>query len=385
MSEATLLAESSMKALVDRAQQDVIEGRLPACALAVAHEDRIVLTDAFGAADTTTPFVVMSASKTVVDSAMWLLLADGRLRLDDHIADHIPEFASNGKERVTIEHVMTHTGGFPEAPIDWPEWADRSYRLEAFASWTLDSEPGSHFEYHPSSGSWVIAELIERASGVDYRDFLREQVLERLGLAEAVTLGAPVERQRNVPDPVFVLPEETVWRLPPAMFNPDGSVTVPAGLATAEGRAVGFPGAGVVATAEGIALLYQAFLHNPGNLWDPELLADVTSHVRVDQPDEHGIRVHGEPGAPARRTLSLVTAGDFGTRTGARAFFGDTVSEQAFGHLGLGGNLAWADPATGLSFCYLTNGIAFLPGLPDFQAFDRAGELSTFAGQLLRA
>jgi CubicO group peptidase (beta-lactamase class C family) len=385
MSEAALLTESATKALVDRAQRDVLEGRLPACALAVAHENRIVLTRAFGAADTSTPFVLMSASKTVVDSAMWLLLADGRLSLDDHIADHIPEFATNGKDRVTIEHLMTHTGGFPAAPIDWPEWADREYRLKAFASWTLDSEPGSRFEYHPSSGSWVIAELIERASGVDYRNFLREHVLERLDLADAVTLGAPIEQQHRVPDPVFVLPEETVQQLPKPMFNPDGTVTVPAGLATAEGRAVGFPGAGVVTTAEGIALLYQAFLHNPGNLWDPELLSDVTSRIRVFQPDDHGIRVHGEPGAPALRTLSMVIAGDLGTRNGARDFFGDTVSEQAFGHLGLGGNLAWADPASGLSFCYLTNGIAFLPGFPDFQAFDRAGELSTFAGQLLRA
>jgi CubicO group peptidase (beta-lactamase class C family) len=162
-----------------------------------------------------------------------------------------------------------------------------------------------------------------------------------------------------------------------ASLAPDGTVVVPAGLATAEGRALGFPGAGVVATAEGVALLYQAFLHNPGHLWDEGLLADVTSHVRVRLPDEHGV--------PILRTLSMVTAGDLAGRSGraSRDFFGTTVSERTFGHLGLGGNLAWADPVSGLSFCYLTNGIAFLPGFPDFRAFDRAGELSTSAGALL--
>ncbi len=81
----------------------------------------------------------------------------------------------------------------------------------------------------------------------------------------------------------------------------------------------------------------------------------------------------------------MVTAGDLEGRGGqsSRAFFGAAVSDRAFGHLGLGGNVAWADPASGLSFCCMTNGIAFLPGLPDFKAFDRAGELSTSAGALL--
>jgi CubicO group peptidase (beta-lactamase class C family) len=164
-----------------------------------------------------------------------------------------------------------------------------------------------------------------------------------------VSLGAPVETQARVLDPVFMLPEETVRQLPPAMASlaPDGTVAVPAGLATAEGRALGFPGAGVVATAEGIALLYQEFMHNSRGLWDQELLTDVTSNVRVRLPDEHGV--------PILRTLSMVTAGDREGRRGptSRAFFGGTVSDTAFGHLGLGGNLAWADPASGLSFCYL--------------------------------
>jgi len=379
--DTTLLSAAATDALLERAQSDVQEGTVPACQLAVGYRGEIVLSRAFGTADASTPFVLMSASKTVVDSAMWILLAEGRLRISDHVADHIPEFGTNGKERVTIEQLMTHTGGFPWAPIDWPQWSDRDARLRAFASWTLETEPGAHYAYHPSSHSWVIAELIQRAGGRDYRDFLRERVLEPLGLSDRITLGAPLETQARVLAPVFMLPEETVRQLPPAMASlaPDGTVTVPAGLATPEGRAVGFPGAGVVATAEGVALLYQEFLHNSKDLWDHELLADVTTHVRVRLPDEHGV--------PILRTLSMVTAGDLEGRRSptSRAFFGSTVSDRAFGHLGLGGNVAWADPVSGLSFCYMTNGIAFLPGFPDFRAFERAGELSSAAGALLEA
>jgi CubicO group peptidase (beta-lactamase class C family) len=60
-------------------------------------------------------------------------------------------------------------------------------------------------------------------------------------------------------------------------------------------------------------------------------------------------------GTPANRSLGLIIAGDDG-KAGARGM-GHTVSARAFGHNGAGGQIAWADPATGLSFCYLTNGL----------------------------
>ncbi len=370
------LDHETVRALLGRAARDVESGQVPGCSLAVGYDGEIVLSEAFGAATTATPMVVMSSSKTVVDAATWLLLADGRLKTTDAVADHIPEFATHGKDRVTVEQLMTHTGGFPWAELDWPEWSERANRLAAFSRWELSFEPGSAYAYHPSSHSWVVAELIERASGRDYRDFLRQAVLEPLGLDHLLSLGAPVEEQAKVLAPVFLLPDETMRRLPPMMaqLGPDGRAIVPAGLALPEGRAVGFPGAGVVGTSEGMAALYQAYLHNPLGLWPDDLLADVTGHVRVRLPDEAGV--------PVLRTLSMVTAGDVPGRTASRAFFGRTTSERAFGHLGLGGNLAWADPESGLSFCYLTNGIAFLPGLPDFDAYNRAEELSSLAGRL---
>ncbi|MEJ7582602.1 MAG: hypothetical protein WKF43_00680 [Acidimicrobiales bacterium] len=59
--------------------------------------------------------------------------------------------------------------------------------------------------------------------------------------------------------------------------------------------------------------------------------------------------------APANRAIGMVVAGDDG-RAGARGF-GKTNSAAAFGYTGFGGQIARADPATGLSFAYLTNGI----------------------------
>ena len=98
-----------------------------------------------------------------------------------------------------------------------------------------------------------------------------------------------------------------------------------------------------------LALFYQGLLTNPGNLWDPDVLADATGNVRNVFPDPW-FR------SPANRTLGLVVAGDDGYAH-MRMNFGRTVSARAFGHAGAGGQIAWADPASGLSFCYFTNGL----------------------------
>jgi CubicO group peptidase (beta-lactamase class C family) len=100
--------------------------------------------------------------------------------------------------------------------------------------------------------------------------------------------------------------------------------------------------------AQDLALYYQALLHNPGGIWKPEVLHDVTTNVRSRVP-ERSTKV------PANRSLGLILAGDDGF-SNVRGM-GRTVSPGAFGHNGAGGQLAWADPATGLSLGYCTNGL----------------------------
>ena len=62
-------------------------------------------------------------------------------------------------------------------------------------------------------------------------------------------------------------------------------------------------------------------------------------------------------GAPVNRTIGLVVAGDDGKHTMRYACFGAGVSPRAFGHAGAHGQVAWADPGTGLAFAYLQNGV----------------------------
>jgi CubicO group peptidase (beta-lactamase class C family) len=111
--------------------------------------------------------------------------------------------------------------------------------------------------------------------------------------------------------------------------------------------ALGVPGGGGVSTAADFALFYQALLNDPKGIWSSDVRLDGISEVRNRFPDERGV--------PANRTLGLVVAGDDGQSAGRG--MGYTVSPTAFGHNGAGGQIAWADPATGLSFVYFTNGL----------------------------
>jgi CubicO group peptidase (beta-lactamase class C family) len=103
-----------------------------------------------------------------------------------------------------------------------------------------------------------------------------------------------------------------------------------------------------VSTAADVALLYQALLHNDPPLWDPAVLADGTGRIRTTLVDP--LR-----GVPANRTLGLTVAGDDGQAP--MRDFGTNAGPGAFGASGIGGQIAWADPGSGLSFCWLTDGL----------------------------
>src|SRR6185503_3181186 len=109
--------------------------------------------------------------KPIVASAIWILLGEGKLRLEDPVAQHIPEFAGNGKGEVTVEHLLTYRAGIPRAMLARSEWTNRAERLQRFGDWKLEWPPGTQYEYHYTSAHWVLAELLERIGGMDFRKF----------------------------------------------------------------------------------------------------------------------------------------------------------------------------------------------------------------------
>ena len=308
-----------VSALREAAAQEIDSG-LAACQLAVGRHGQLLWTESFGAADPETRFGVASATKPIVASAIWLLIGDGLLDIRRPVADYVPEFGANGKQAVTVEQVLLMTCGFPSAPMGAAEGADPEHRLARLAAWELEYEPGTRYVYHGGSAHWVLAELIERLGRLDFRDFVEQRVPKPLDLPRL--LGIPRGEQTNI-----------AQLSGPAA--PDRSFDY------ADMFEAGVPGGGGVMTAATLALFYQALLHNPGGLWKADVLEDATANIRCTLPDPL-------MNLPANRTLGVVIGAGFGTTWAS--------SPTAFGWPGAGGQIGFAEPATGISFSFLQTG-----------------------------
>ena len=334
-----------------RVQHAVDQGPLPSVQIALARDGKLALFETFGAADSSTRYNIYSCTKPLVASAIWRLMGEGLIEIGRTVGHYIPTFAENGKQHVTVEQVLCHTAGFPQAPMGPPDWWTRTGRLDRMRHWYLGWEPGSRMEYHATSAHWVLAELIEQVTGTDYRDYIHTAIIKPLGLT-GLRLGVPLAEQGDIAALQQVgeppQPAELEKLFGSAVEWPDTVDDALLSFNDPAVRALGVPGAGAVATAADMALFFQGLLHNPGGLWQSELLADATGTVRVDFPDPI-------TGVPANRGLGVVIAGS-GKHLPYRGM-GGNVSARAFGHQGVGGQVVWADPDSGLSFCLLTNGL----------------------------
>jgi CubicO group peptidase (beta-lactamase class C family) len=335
-------------ALLQRARREVDAGLLPSAQVALAYDGELIAFETFGDATDEARYVVFSATKAFVAGAVWALIGDGLVDPALRVVEYIPEFASNGKDVVTVEQVMLHTSGFPAAPLPILNGDTSAGRTAAFASWRLNWEPGTLFEYHPTSAHWVLAEIIERVSSRDFRDVVADRVTTPAGLERVLgDVTHPAQELISVGEQASA--DELEAALGVRSIDV-GEVTTTAllGFNDPAAQRVGVPGGGGVMRAADLALYYQAVIHNPEEMWRPDVHTDVTTNVRNRLPDRL-------TGVPANRTLGLVQAGADG-RSNLRGM-GRTVSVRAVGHNGARGQIAWGDPASGLSFAYCTNGL----------------------------
>ena len=372
MIDATLVASKpedlgidseKLEAVFARAKRDVEDGTLPSAQVAIARRGKLAGMRTYGSAvqggvekpaTDDTMYHVFSSTKAVVAAAVWLLFEEGLLRLDERVAEIIPEFGTNGKEIIDIETLMLHAGGFPYAPFAPERWTDRDALRRAFSEWKLNWPVDSRYEYHATSMHWVLSEIIERRTGVAWKTFIRDRITGPMGLDE-LYIGCPPEQQHRVADVRYMATPVA----PPGGW---GEVTPEAILRMNEpaARAAGVPGGGGVASAATMALFYQPLV-NGGVTVDGK-------RIMKAETIEFGTKVRARPHhideplklfdpnliVNTNRALAVSVAGGDGFNF-ARGF-GRTCSPRAFGHGGAGGQVAWGDPETGISVGYCTNG-----------------------------
>jgi CubicO group peptidase (beta-lactamase class C family) len=221
---------------------------------------------------------VYSTTKGIVATAAALLVEQGKLRYDDPVVKHWPEYGQLGKEKTTVAQLLSHQAGLPgfaepttvEHLYDWKRCCAALARQRPM--WT----PGNKTSYHAMTWGYLVGEVIRRASGQSVGELIAGHIAAPVGADFYVGLEdsleplvAPMHRPRNPPDMSSVpLPPEAIA----ALVNPqlDGEV-----CNARAWRAAEIPAANGQATANGVARVYAA-LANKGVLDGQRLLKGET-------------------------------------------------------------------------------------------------------------
>jgi CubicO group peptidase (beta-lactamase class C family) len=338
------LDQASLGRLESAIEAHIGEGRYPGAQIAVARHGKLALFKTFGAARIDpkrasarddTLWLLYSNTKVITAAAIWKLAERGQIRFTDRVAEHLPGFEKNGKGGVTIIQLLTHQGGFPEAEVRFNAWTDHKALREQVCNFSLEWTPGSQVRYHPLAAHWVAGALIEAVTGVDFRAFIRREIIEPLGLVDELFVGLPKEAQDRAAD----------------MHEPgaDGKGLLPSRDAnSAEWREAGVPGGGGYATARAMAAFYQMMVQggtlNGVRLFSKRTIDYVTRNFTGDRVDHY-------MGMPMHRGIGPHSRGFTETIRG----LGSLGSPRTFGHGGVGSSYCWGDPDSGVSFAYLSN------------------------------
>jgi D-alanyl-D-alanine carboxypeptidase len=198
----------ALAALADHAAERARAGEF-AGAVLVARHGKVLLQDAWGRADrkagvantSATRFRIGSMNKMFTAVATLQLAEAGKLKLDDPIGKHLPDYPNKEvAAKVTVRHLLTHTGGTGD--IFGPEFEEhrlqlREHRdyLKLYGRRGLTQEPGARFEYS-NYGFVLLGALIEHVSGGSYDDYVGDHVFRRAGMRSTGALPESVD----VPD-----------------------------------------------------------------------------------------------------------------------------------------------------------------------------------------
>ncbi|PRP95368.1 Beta-lactamase precursor [Enhygromyxa salina] len=362
-------------------------------ALSVHHRGQLVADIAIGTRDRAgapmepdTLVMCLSTAKGVTATLLHIVADRGELDLDAPVARYWPEFAQGGKGGITVSELVSHRAGlYAVRPLidqiediyDWPRM------VEALARAAPAHAPGRDFGYHAWTFGWLVGELLQRATGASFTDLLRECIAEPLGL-EGLYIGLPEHERARVAQTIewgstklgFSTPGgsgrlrraagasvEVAGRAARALglrFDPSDMVgaMLPRGLSSLDLNSPVFlraviPSLNGVFDARSLSRLYAA-LAGGGELDGVRLMSRAAiERARADQNVGLGRVIP----FPLRVKMGYHRPISLGLRVSVRGRSKDLgiASADAFGHFGLGGSGAWADPERELGVAVVTN------------------------------
>ena len=314
-----------------------------------------------------TMVIVYSATKGLAAMAMALAHSRGLLDYEERVAAYWPEFAQNGKERVTVRQLLAHQAGlfaFDE-PVDRALVANPDRLAVVLARQKPAWEPGSRQAYHAITLGYYESELLRR---IDPRrrtigQFFQDEIAAPLGLdvyirlpetvpdSQLATLATPSLRERLLRFPLWLTVEVMTGRsrIVRALRGSD----FPHDPQRVYARNFEVPSGGGVGTARGIARAYGVFATGGHELGLRQETLDLLAAPAV--PPSRGFYDECMKGI-AHFSLGFMKPSE-GWRFGS--------SPACYGSPGSGGSLGFADPAAGVGYAYVTSQMgAHLTGDP---------------------
>jgi CubicO group peptidase (beta-lactamase class C family) len=291
--------------------------QVDAAVLHVVQKDE-ALTRHFGkAASDHAMFLLGSISKPINVTAVMTLFDQGKFQLDDRVKKFLPAFTGDGRDNVTIRHLLTHVSGLPDQLANNNELRKQHAPLTEFAAQAmrarLDFKPGSRYQYS-SMGILLATRIAELISGSDILTLVDRQVIQPLGMKHSAQgLGrfkldemVSCQMEGAAPESGSGDPQARDWNWNSLYW-----------------RKLGAPWGGTHASAPDIATFLGEFMAARGKVVKPE-----TARLMIKNHNPEGF---------TQRGLGFAAGKGSGS---------PGCSEQTFGHSGSTGTICWADPAS---------------------------------------
>lgn len=364
--------------VADVLSQQIPRQRPGGAALTVYHRGQCVV-DIWGGtrnrdgdpwlSDTTS--LSFSTTKGVASTLLHILVDEGYLDYDDRVCQHWPEFGQRGKQDITVRQLLCHEAGLyhiREMIDDAEQMFDWDYMVSALERARPVHRPSEHHGYHALTFGWLIGELIQRVTCKPFAQVLDEKITRPLGL-DGVYVGLPDSQLKRHAELIQTIGgmdagaprsgprlERAVQRiilktlsgglrLANIDLNQTISALIPRGAIYLNFNSRDLlksclPAMNGVFTSRSLAKLY-ATLANGGELDG----ARIMSRAAVQQMMQIQNRSRG-------RVIPVPMHWRLGFH---RVFALGVNTNTCFGHFGLGGSGAWADPVRGLSVGMVLN------------------------------
>lgn len=317
--------DAAVKVLADA----TTSGQVEAASLCVRQGDQ-QFAKSFGAAKTPDAmFLLASISKPMAMAALMTLYDQGKFRLEDPVRKFIPEFTGDGREQITILHLLTHTCGLPDQLPENGQLRKSHAPLSKFIAGAIRTPllfaPGEKYKYS-SMGILLGCEIAQRITGENFLPFMDKALFRPLGMQHSA-LGMGNFKLED-------MMQCQVKNAAPESGSGDAAAKA-WDWNSPYWRKLGVPWGGVHTTAPDVVRFFTSFLHPDGAALKPE-----TARLMIRNHNPSGFTPRGLGFAMGTKAAS------------------PGCSEQTFSHGGSTGTFAWADPATDTVFAVLTT----LPG-----------------------